>query len=183
MVPATLAQELEDTFPSQYSELNRNKIARNTASSWTQSGHLAGRTNKIRQRITPTAAAVTMALFLGTITGYYGSAVFSNPWCRLLDLNAERARALGQEAHRAGLLNLRAVGLAVSGGLNLGGSLETIFNPVVVVETAIEKGAASILMPISSRRQLNDLPDDLAAKITIHYYLDARDALLKALAI
>ena len=72
-------------------------------------------------------------------------------------------------------------GLAVTGGLNLGGSLETIFNPIAVVEAAIEKGAASILMPISSRRQLNDLPDDLAAKITIHYYLDARDALLKAL--
>ncbi len=74
-------------------------------------------------------------------------------------------------------------GLAVTGGLNLGGSIETIFNPVAVVEIAIEKGAASILMPISSRRQLNDLSDDLAAKITIHYYLDARDALLKALAI
>jgi ATP-dependent Lon protease len=74
-------------------------------------------------------------------------------------------------------------GLAITGGLNLGGSIETIFNPVAVVETAIEKGAASILMPVSSRRQLNDLPDDLAAKITIHYYLDARDALLKALAI
>ena len=74
-------------------------------------------------------------------------------------------------------------GLAVTGGLNLGGSIETIFNPVAVVEIAVEKGAASILMPISSRRQLNDLSDDLAAKITIHYYLDARDALLKALAI
>jgi ATP-dependent Lon protease len=74
-------------------------------------------------------------------------------------------------------------GLAVAGGLNLGGSIETIFNPVAVVETAIEKGAAGILMPISSRRQLNDLPDDLAAKITVLYYLDARDALLKALAI
>lgn len=74
-------------------------------------------------------------------------------------------------------------GLAVTGGLNLGGSIETIFNPVAVVEIAIEKGAASILIPISSRRQLNELPDDLAAKITIHYYLDARDALLKALAI
>ena len=73
-------------------------------------------------------------------------------------------------------------GIVVTGGLNLGGSIETIFNPVAVVEIAIEKGAASILMPISSRRQLNDLPDDLA-KITIHYYLDARDALLKALAI
>jgi ATP-dependent Lon protease len=74
-------------------------------------------------------------------------------------------------------------GLAVTGGLNLGGSIEPIFNPVAVVETAVEKGAASILMPISSRRQLNDLPDDVAAKITIHYYIDARDALLKALAV
>jgi ATP-dependent Lon protease len=75
-------------------------------------------------------------------------------------------------------------GLAVTGGLNLGGSIARVqANPVAVVENAIEKGAASILMPISSRRQLNDLPDDLAAKITIHYYTDARDALLKALAI
>lgn len=74
-------------------------------------------------------------------------------------------------------------GLAVTGGLNLGGSIEPIFNPVSVVELAIEKGAESILMPVSSRRQLNELPDDLAAKITIHYYLDARDALLKALVV
>ena len=59
-------------------------------------------------------------------------------------------------------------GLAVTGGLNLGGSIETVFNPVAVAEIAVEKGAASILMPISSRRQLNDLPDDLAAKITVH---------------
>jgi ATP-dependent Lon protease len=38
-------------------------------------------------------------------------------------------------------------------------------------------------MPVSSRRQLNDLPDDQAARITIHYYLDTRDALLKGLAV
>ncbi len=74
-------------------------------------------------------------------------------------------------------------GTVVAGGLNLGGSIELIYNPVAVVELAIEKGASSILMPISSRRQLNELPDELAAKITIHYYIDARDALLKALAI
>jgi ATP-dependent Lon protease len=35
---------------------------------------------------------------------------------------------------------------------------------------------------LPERLQLNDMPDDIAAKITIHYYLDARDALLKALA-
>lgn len=72
-------------------------------------------------------------------------------------------------------------GLAIAGGLNLGGSIEPLFNPVSVVEIAVEKGAGSILMPISSRRQLNELADDVAAKITILYYLDARDALLKAL--
>ena len=74
-------------------------------------------------------------------------------------------------------------GTVVAGSLNLGGSIETIYNPVSVVEIAIEKGAAAILMPIGSRRQLNDLPDDLAARITIHYYLDSKDALVKSLAL
>lgn len=72
-------------------------------------------------------------------------------------------------------------GLAIVGGLNLGGSIEPIYNPVSVVEIAIEKGATSILMPISTRKQLNELPDDLATKITILYYIDSRDALLKSL--
>lgn len=109
----SLAQALEAAFPNQYSELSRHKIARNAASSWTQSGHLAGRAKKVRQRIKPTVAAVTMAFFLGDICGYHGAAVFSNPWCRLLDMNHERARAMGFEAHRAGMLNLRAVGEVV----------------------------------------------------------------------
>ncbi len=108
-----LAQAFEAAFPNQYSELSRGQTARHAASSWTQSGHLKGRANKTRQRIKPTTFAVTMALFLGHIAGYHGATVFSNPWCALLDLKAERARAMGQEAHRAGLLNLRAVGEVV----------------------------------------------------------------------
>ena len=110
---ATLAQALEAVFPSQYSELNRNKIARNAASSWTQSGHLAGRAKKTRQGVKPTTVAVTMAFFFGDIAGYHGAALFSNPWCRLLDLNPDRARAMGLEAHRTGLLNLRSIGEVV----------------------------------------------------------------------
>ena len=110
---ASLAQALEAEFPNQYSELNRNKIARNAASSWTQSGHLIGRAKKTRQRIKPSVVAATMALFLGNVAGYHGASCFSNPWCALLDLDADSARAMGQEAHRAGLLNLRAVGEVV----------------------------------------------------------------------
>jgi len=110
---ASLTRALESTFPHHYSEVSRNTITRNAASSWTQSGHLIGHANKTRRRIQPTAVAVTMALFLGTIAGYHGTTVFSNPWCALLDLTADRARTMGQEAHRAGLLNLRAVGEVV----------------------------------------------------------------------
>lgn len=109
----SLAQAFEATFPDQYSELSRNQTARHAASSWTQSGHLVGRTKKTRQWVRPSSISVTMALFLGHIAGYHGAAVFSNPWCALLDLNVDRARAMGQEAHRAGLLNLRAMGEVV----------------------------------------------------------------------
>jgi len=59
---ADLAQALETAFPKQYSELNRNKIARNASSSWTQSGHLSGRSRKIRHYVKPAAVVATMAL-------------------------------------------------------------------------------------------------------------------------
>jgi hypothetical protein len=109
----SLAQAFEAAFPNQYSEQSRNQTARHAASSWTQSGHLAGRARKTRQRIKPTVVAVTLAFFLGEVAGYHGTAVFSNPWCRLLDLSPDRAKSMGFEAHRAGLLNLRAVGEVV----------------------------------------------------------------------
>jgi hypothetical protein len=62
-------------------------------------------------------------------------------------------------------------------GLNLGGSIEPIHNPIDVVELALEKGAATILMPVSCRRPLVDLSDEAAAKVQGVYYLDAANAL------
>ncbi len=72
-------------------------------------------------------------------------------------------------------------GLIIVGALNLGGSVEMIPNPVAVAELAVEKGAAVLLMPISSRRQLFDLPDEMATKINIEFYADAADAFSKAI--
>lgn len=72
-------------------------------------------------------------------------------------------------------------GMVVVGGLNLGGSIEPIYNPINIVEAAADKGARFILMPVAARRLLNDLPDDLATKVMILHYSDAKDALLKAL--
>jgi ATP-dependent Lon protease len=72
-------------------------------------------------------------------------------------------------------------GLVAVGGLNLGGGLDPVYNPVPVAELAVERGAETLLIPISARRQLNDLSDDMAARLTILYYTNARDALLKAI--
>jgi ATP-dependent Lon protease len=72
-------------------------------------------------------------------------------------------------------------GLVVVGELNLGGSIEPIHNAVTLAEIAAEKGAAALLMPVMCRRQLLDLSDDMATKIDIQFYSDARDALLKAI--
>ena len=72
-------------------------------------------------------------------------------------------------------------GLIIAGEINLGGSIEPIHNPVSIAEIAVEKGASVLLLPVTCRRQLIDLSDDMATKIDIRFYSDARDALLKAM--
>ncbi len=72
-------------------------------------------------------------------------------------------------------------GLIIVGEINLGGSIEPIHNPVTLAELAVEKGASALLMPVSCRRQLIDLSDDMATKIDVQFYSDARDALWKAM--
>lgn len=72
-------------------------------------------------------------------------------------------------------------GLILIGEINLGGSIEPVTNPVNIAELAVEKGASVLLMPVTARRQLYDLSDDMATKIDIQFYQDARDALLKAI--
>ena len=72
-------------------------------------------------------------------------------------------------------------GMVVVGGLNLGGSLDVLHNAIDVVELAVEKGASIVLMPVSARKQLFDLSDDMATKINVLFYSDAREALIKAI--
>ena len=73
-------------------------------------------------------------------------------------------------------------GTIVVGPLNLGGSIEMIPNPVAVAELAVDKQAATLLMPVSARRALVDLPDDLWTKINVEFYRDPADGVFKALA-
>jgi ATP-dependent Lon protease len=77
--------------------------------------------------------------------------------------------------------NIRG-GLISVGSLTLGGGVENIPNAVALAELAMEKGAETLLLPISARKQLFDVSDDVATRISFLFYSDAKDALLKALA-
>lgn len=72
-------------------------------------------------------------------------------------------------------------GTVIVGSLNLGGSVELVPNAVRIAELAVDKQAQTLLMPVSARKQLNDLPDDLWTKISIEFYKDAADAVFKSL--
>jgi len=72
-------------------------------------------------------------------------------------------------------------GLVIVGQLNLGGSLDMVYNAVNLAEIAVEKGATTLLIPLNARKQLNELSDDMITKINIQYFTDLKDCLIKIL--
>ena len=94
-----------------------DKVVRNAASSWQQSGHLEGRTFKKRKRVTASAAGAVFAIYLAHLSGFRGSELFASGWFALLDCSPGEARELAVEAKRLGLIDLRMAGDVVD--LNL----------------------------------------------------------------
>src|SRR6266540_863828 len=97
---------------SRFNEAVLDKIMRNTASSWTQSGHLEGRSRKTRRAVQPTPAVVTYALVLGYSLGARGAVLFGTLWSKVLDAATEELISLAMDAKRVGYLDLK-----VSGGV------------------------------------------------------------------
>lgn len=87
-----------------------DKIIRNTASSWTKTGHLVGRTFKVRRKVKPTAVSISFALYLGRKSGFMGEELFSSGWIATLDCSPSEARSLSNEAKRIGLIDQRSAG-------------------------------------------------------------------------
>jgi MarR family transcriptional regulator, organic hydroperoxide resistance regulator len=71
-------------------------------------------------------------------------------------------------------------GLVIVGEL-AGDAIKPVQQPAELVETAGGEGARAILMPVSCRRALADLSDEVATTVEILFYASASDALTKAL--
>lgn len=87
-----------------------DKIGRNTGASWTQTGHLRGRTAKVRLTFTASPAAVAYAVLLAHLDERRGAFLLDTPWFELLDIPASQRLDAVRSAHSRGLLTLQTAG-------------------------------------------------------------------------
>ncbi|MBI1919698.1 MAG: hypothetical protein HYS23_01315 [Geobacter sp.] len=101
---------LRDVVGDRLNDEILDKVVRNIASSWSQAGHLEGRTFKKRRLVNPTPATTAFALYLGYQVGFRSADLFASGWMRLLDCAPPQARDMAVEAKRLGLIDLRMSG-------------------------------------------------------------------------
>ncbi len=87
-----------------------DKVARNAASSWTQSGHLVGRVRKKRAVVAATPGAVAFALWLGSLEGRVGDDLLSSFWCSIFDGPKHTLRDAALQAKQLGLIKASVAG-------------------------------------------------------------------------
>lgn len=115
---ATVTREGMEEFidaqePGRFSKATLKSTAQNINSSWTQSGHLAGRVRKVRARAVATPGTVSFALLLGYVSGLRGEALFKSDFTRMLDCSFEKTIELAEDASRRGWISLKRVGPVV----------------------------------------------------------------------
>jgi len=115
---ATVTREGMEEFidaqePGRFSNATLKSTAQNINSSWTQSGHLAGRVRKVRARAVATPGTVSSALLLGYVSGLRGESLFKSDFTRMLDCSFEKTIELAEDASRRGWISLKRVGQVV----------------------------------------------------------------------
>jgi len=104
------AKVIEERFPGRLRGTTLASGSRNIASSWTQSGHFSGSTEKMRNVVKPHPIAIAYALFLAYLCGYRGNSMFDSTWLRLLDTPLHILQEKAQQASQQGWLEYRHTG-------------------------------------------------------------------------
>lgn len=110
LVRSSFLDEFRQVAGTRLNEAVLEKVARNAASSWAQSGHLKGRMRKMRMRVAPTPGSLTLALWLGAVEGLAGRALLDCRWTRVLDRSGQDVLRVALQAKQLGLLHARAGG-------------------------------------------------------------------------
>ena len=118
VTPSSISSAVAKSFPAKLNATTLANIGRNAASSWTQSGHLHGRTNKVRVAARSHPASTTYALFLGYLCGGRGEALFQTAWSRMLDTSLESLHEQAFSASQRGWLEYRHAGAVTEVGFS-----------------------------------------------------------------
>lgn len=103
-------EALREAVEGRLSDDTLDKVVRNTAASWTQSGHFEGRGRKRRLRLQPTTGATVYALVLGYMLGLRGRSLFDTLFARVLDRDESELTFLAMNAKRLGFLDIKSAG-------------------------------------------------------------------------
>ncbi len=113
-----LTNALNEAVGGRFNPEILDKVVRNAASSWTQSGHLLGRSRKSRQRVRPTPLSVSFALLIGYVLGLRGYRMFESPWCRIFDASVDELIFTAMDAKRTGYIDLKHSGSVIEVGFS-----------------------------------------------------------------
>jgi hypothetical protein len=110
LVRALFLGAIRETVGLRLNDAVLDKVARNAASSWSQSGHLEGRVRKVRRRVVPTLGSAALAIWLGALEGLAGRPLLESSWARVLDRTGDELLAVALQAKQRGLIHVRAGG-------------------------------------------------------------------------
>ena len=108
-----MKDDLSAAVEHRLNDATLDKVVRNASSSWTQSGHLRGRSRKTRQRVEASPAVTAYALLLGFAVGSRGRLLFETPWVAILDSSPGALLDPAVDASRLGLIEVKHSGQIV----------------------------------------------------------------------
>ena len=122
----TMVDFINQIEPERFSKITTESIAKNLNSTWTKSGHLQGRTKKVRSKANATPAAVGYALYISYLQGVRGTELFETDYLKMLDCSKEKAIELAEIASSRGWIVFKRIGNVI----------EVLFPNLISIEEA-----------------------------------------------
>jgi len=106
----SLINYIKQREPYRFSNVTIKSIAQNISATFTKSGHLRGRSLKIRARAKATPGTISYALFLGYLNGIRGQLLFNTEYIELLDSSKVQLIEMAEEASRCDWILFKHIG-------------------------------------------------------------------------
>jgi len=119
-----MEQHLEQAFPRRFSAAMKKSLAQNVNTTWTEAGHLTGRTTKVRVMPQARMGASVYAMFAGYLLGLRGELLINSVFARLVAGDSSIITSHLASASAQGYLRFR----------HAGGVVEADFTPLLTEE-------------------------------------------------